>query len=179
VPAPQRRDNPDAHAEAEPAHNRASKRVDDWRRKAVRRIGGVHPGPVHGTGIVDGNVDGGGIRRHDDDRSLRRGHGLLGGRDERPRRLGSLAQTLHRVHDAGLVGEKRITDGLCPVEGGLHHAQDVGKRDERLDARIPRLQVEGSRQSEAGQGCVRGILKPARRVDDLERVGRRHQDLPE
>ena len=51
------------------------------------------------------------------------------------------------------------------------------KRDERLHARVPGLRRGSAHRFFAGQAGMRS--RPARRLDDLQRIGRRHEDLRE
>ena len=63
------------------------------------------------------------------------------------------------------------------VERSVHHPQDPRKRRQRLDAGIPRLCLERGGKLVSLQVPMSGILQPAIRFDDLERIGRGHQDL--
>ena len=165
----------DACAPYEAAQQRATQ------GPAGRRIGGIGPGAVSSIGVVARDVDDlrAGLRdgidgltrlrlgRH---RVLRASAGL-----QRARRGGLGAQTLDRGRDILLLAEQRIAQLLRPVETIVHLLQDGRKRDQRLDADVPRLVGNGLHRRVARQ---RGIgLLPARGLDDFQRIGRGHQHL--
>src|SRR5579862_503070 len=151
------------------------------------------PGTVHHGGVVRRHVNHLRVRRLVlDDGGLRRCS--LGCRCIRRRRrcrfdgdrllLGALeiaclfrheAQALDRVHHVILLGQEGIAELLGPVELVVHHGEHRRKRGQRLYTWIPALLLEGILQGLVLEGGV--LLLPARRFDDFERIGGRHQDL--
>ena len=105
------------------------------------------------------------LRRH---RLLRRGL-------ERTRGLRLRPQSLDRGRDVGLLGDHRVADLLGPFELAVHHRQDLREGDQRRDAGVPALVLDGSQRGIAREIGI--VLGPARRLDDFQRIGRRHQDL--
>ena len=85
------------------------------------------------------------------------------------------AQPLDRRGHVGLLTDQRIAQLLGPVEMVVELFQNRREGDQGLDADIPGLVGNGSYGGialEVGVG-----LRPAGRLDDLERIARGHQDL--
>ena len=167
----------DAQAEHHAAHQR---RAVVGRRRVIRwRIGRIGPRAIGPGRIVVGHVDRLRIGRFDHDRAaaagrlrrhrlLRRALEVAGGR-------GLGAQALHGIGHVLLLRDHRVADLLGPVELVVHHLEDLRKRRQRLDADVPVLVLDrGHRRIalEIGIG-----LRPARRLDDFERIARGHQRL--
>ena len=91
-------------------------------------------------------------------------------------RLG--AQALHGVHHVLLLREERVAELLGPVELLVHHREHLRERDQRLDARVPGLAL-AARPRGPCPSAFGFAFEPARRFDDLERIGRGHQHLRE
>jgi len=66
-------------------------------------------------------------------------------------------------------------DVTPPIELRTHHIEHVRRRKERLDALIPRLLVYRGFELIGAEIFV--VAVPAFRVDDVERIGRGHQDF--
>ena len=153
-------------------------RVDDVvrRRPPVdRRVRRPPPRPVDDDRVVVRHVDDLGRGLADgDDLALARDAHLLA-RAEVAGRLGAPAQTLHRVHDVGLLREESLAQPLRPVELLVHHGEDLRERRQRLDAGVPVHALDRPYRVltlQAGVGA-----RPAGRLHHLQRVGGRHQDL--
>src|SRR6185436_14294922 len=74
-----------------------------------------------------------------------------------------------------LLRQERIAQLLRDVEFLVHRRQHLRKRGQRLHARIPFLLLQSVFERLLLQPRIR--LCPARGLDDLQRIGRRHQDL--
>ena len=88
---------------------------------------------------------------------------------------------LLKVLVAPLVSEKtariaeRIAEVLHPVEVLVHLLEHLGEAADRFHAGVPVRRLQGLLERGALQRCV--LLVPAGGLDDLERVGRRHEHL--
>ena len=142
-----------------------------------RRVIGIGPIAVDAPRIIVRNIDDVGPGRLDHDLLILGRDRLLRCRSERTGGLRTLAQALNGVHDIRLLREKGVAELLGPLQIAVHHAQELRKRNERFDARIPGLLLQRRRQYVALKRRVGGSLQPAVRLDNLERVGRGHQDL--
>ena len=178
--APERRPHRDPHTKRD---GRAGDHVAG-RVVVVGRVHGVGPDAVDHRGVVGGHVDHLGARGLDDDglRLAARGlvlhlDGLLVVALEVARRLGLLAQHLHGVHHVLLLGEERVAEIRRPGQLLVHHGEHLGKSRQGLHAGVPILLLHGVLEFVPLEPGV--VLDPARRLDDLDGVGRRHQDLGE
>ena len=178
VPAAEhRRAGGNAQAEHHAGHKRRAV-IGRW-RIIGRRIGRIGPRAVGPGRIVVRHVHDFRIGRLDDDRigtaaRLRR-HLLLRRRLQVARRLRLGTQPLDRRRDVLLLADHRVAQLLGPVELVAHHLQRLRKRGERLHADVPALVLHrrnGSIALEVGIG-----LRPARRLNDLQGIGRTHQHL--
>ena len=157
------------------------------RRIPVERfIGRIRPRAVDNAWVIDRHVvfigtcrlDDIGLRRCTAGRSCRPGGAcdlLLRCRLQVAGSVRTRAQPLHGVEYIVLLREERVAEVLCPVELVVHHRQRLWNRRERLDARIPLLLLH--RVLERLTGDLGVLARPARRLDHLQRIGRRHQDL--
>jgi hypothetical protein len=102
-------------------------------------------------------------------------HRLLRRALEVPLFLRARAQPLDRVQQLLLLPQERVAELLHPFELLVHQRQDLGKHDERLHAVVPRLFLELLVELIALEARI--VLDEPRRLDDLERVRRGHQDL--
>ena len=179
----------EAQAEAEAAAPAATAIVSTpavvGRRKVGRRIVGIGPRSIGPVRVVGRHVDGVRIGRLDHDRGRRAGrragarrllrHGLLRRGLEVAGGLRLGAQPLDGGGHIGLLGDHRVAHLLGPVELAVHHRQDLRKGHERRHADVPALVLD---RSEGGVALEAGIvLRPARRLDHLQRIARRHQGL--
>jgi len=98
---------------------------------------------------------------------------LIGVQVPRGVRLGP--KPLDRIHDVGLLREEGIPHTLRPVDPLTHHGEDVWKRHQRLDAKVPALPVEGIVERIRRQISI--CLDPPVRLYDFNRVGGRHENL--
>jgi hypothetical protein len=143
-------------------------------------VGGVRrppPWAIDDRRIVYRHVDNLGDGRFDDD-GLALGildDRLFVGGPQAALGLGLLSELLDRVHHPILLGQKGVSQLLRPLEPVIHHLQDRREVRERFHTRVPVLLFQGSRQLVAPQ--VRVCLYPAGRPNDLQGVGRSHQDL--
>ncbi len=133
------------------------------------------PGPVDHCRIVARDIDDLGVYRFDLDVIVGYDHSLLDGRPEVSGRFGPSAESLDRVHDGGLLGEKSLTEPLRPVGLLGQHGEHLRKRCERLNAEIPVHPVEFEVESLAPQPRVRP--QPMVGIHHLVRVGCRDKDL--
>ncbi len=175
--APQRRARGDAGAPEESVDERGVRHRPV--RRVVRRVRGPPPTSVHDRRLVGRHVDDLRIRRLDHDVGLRPfllhldllllvALQISGG-------LGLRAQVLHGVHHLRLLREERVAQLLRPGEVLVHPVQHLGEGGQRLDALVPRLVLQRILERRALQPGV--LLAPARGLDDLERIRRRHQHL--
>jgi hypothetical protein len=150
-------------------------------RRIVDRRVGVDRRAVDDYRVVGRNIDDLRVRRLDDDDRLLlddlRLDRLLLGRLERPGPLGLLAHPLDGIHDVGLLREERVAEFGGPLDVVPEALDDVGQRRHRLDARVPRLLRDLVSQRLVFQARV--LREPLLELDDLERIGGRHEDLPE
>ncbi|OIQ82789.1 hypothetical protein GALL_354280 [mine drainage metagenome] len=175
VPAPQRHDDADGEAEAD------ADAADDVARvgEIVGRVVGLRPGAIDGQRIVDRHIDDLRIRRFDARDGAVPGHLRLGRRGQRAGLARPVAQPLDRIHHLRLLRQEGVAQLLRPAQLAVHHLQDLREGQQRFDARVPVLRLQGGGQLIATKAGVAGNLQPARGLDDFERVGRRHQDLAE
>ena len=160
----------------------------DARRRARARV--TRPGrPVHGPvgrpppvaiddeRIIVGDVDH--LRAcgpHVDDRSFLHHADLLAAAQV-ARSLRAAAQLLHGIHHGRLLREEGVAQGFGPVELFVHALQDLREGHQRLHARVPVLvlrRAHGVVALQAGVGA-----RPACRLDHLDRINGRHEDLRE
>ena len=73
--------------------------------------------------------------------------------------------------------EESVAELLRPVELVAHRLKDIGKLDQRLNARVPILGLKGLYERIAFEFGVRRLLSPARSLDHIERVGRSHEHV--
>ena len=88
-----------------------------------------------------------------------------------------MAQRLDPRHDLALLRRKGDAERLRPLDMVGHHLDELREGDERLDARIPWQRLKRGDQRVALQRRVALVLEPSRGIDNLLRVGRRHQHL--
>src|SRR5271165_3314728 len=88
-----------------------------------------------------------------------------------------VAQELDLRHDIALLMGKGDAQRICPIEIFVEHRDDGGERGDRLDARVPIHRLQGGDERVALERGVARIIEPARRLDDLQRKGRRHENL--
>src|SRR5271166_6698213 len=88
-----------------------------------------------------------------------------------------VAQELDLRHDIALLMGKGDTQRICPIEIFVEHRDDGGERRDRLDARVPIDRLQGGNERVALERGVARIIEPARRLDDLQRKGRSHENL--
>ncbi len=153
-----------------------------------RRVVGIRPRAVDDARIVDRHEVL--IRIGRRDRVRGRGRAAAGGHVGRPvgprdrllrrrlqvaGRIRPRAQPLYRVEHVALLREEGVAEILRPLELVVHHRQRLRNRRQRLDARIPTLLLHGVLERLAGDLWI--FLGPARGLDHLERIGRRHQHL--
>ena len=175
-PPPERHAHDDADAEGEEAAHDPSRRV-----VVVRRIGRIGPRAVDDQRIIGRHVDHAGLGRLDaDDRCLPGRRGLQGDDllrrgGERALGLGPRAETLDRLHQLLALPQGRVAQLLGPRKLLVHHAEDLGERDEGLHAVVPVLGGQRLVQGLAGEAGIG--LDESRGHDHLERIGGRHQHL--
>ena len=133
------------------------------------------PPPVDDGRVVDRDVDDLGVRRLDHDDLRLDQHLLAVIRAQVARLVGTAPELLDRVHDPVLLREHRITQPLGPLEALAHHLQDLREGSQGLHAGVPGLVLQGTPQGPTGEAGVR--FDPAGRLDDLQGIGRGHQDL--
>ncbi len=103
------------------------------------------------------------------------GHRLLLARFQVTGRVSTRAQPLHGIEHVLLLGKEGIAQITRPIEFVIHHLERLRNRRQGLDARIPRLllhRVIERLTVDCGIG-----LRPARSLDNLQRISRSHQDL--
>src|SRR5271166_3776266 len=88
-----------------------------------------------------------------------------------------VAQELDLRHDIALLMGKGDPQRICPIEILVEHRDDRGERGDRLDARVPIHWLQGGDERVTLERRVAGIIEPARRLDDLQRKGRSHENL--
>ena len=93
----------------------------------------------------------------------------LGGR-LRPKRL-------CRRHHVRLLREERVAELLRPVELLAHHREHLRERRQRFHGRIPGFLLQRILERLVLEAGV--DLDPALGLDDLQRIGGRHQNLYE
>ena len=168
------------HADAEQQALQQGRAVAVARRRRIvgRRIGAVRPLAIDRTRI-DRDIDDFRIGRRDHDGAV--GAGALA-RDGLFLAAGEVAgigrpgaQALDRIGHVLLLGDHGVAHLLHPVEMVAHLHQHLGKGGQRLHAHVPALVLHGGDRRIALERRIG--LRPARRIDDLERVARRHQRL--
>ena len=177
APAPQRLDDCKPHTEPYTERQRETDAVIVW-RNIEWRVVRIRPRAVDGR-AVDRRIDELRIGRFNNNALAFGRYLLLGVGPQRPGSRGLVAKALDRIHDVSLLCHHRVAQLLRPVERSVHHSQDPGKRRQRLDAWIPRLCLGRGGKLVSLQVGISGILEPTIRLDDLERIGRGHQDLCE
>ena len=80
-------------------------------------------------------------------------------------------------HDIALLMGKGDAQRICPIEILVEHHDDGGERGDRLDARVPIHRLQSGDERIALERGVARIIEPARRLDDLQREGRGHENL--
>ena len=186
--SPDRRTHEDAGGERECTAGDIPGRVP-----VVGRVVGVRPSAVHRSGIIAWNVILIGVRRLDRIYGGRSGlygmrgrwslrcrtrrcrHLLLRRRLELTIGVSTCSKLLHGIEHLTLLRQEGVAELLSPFELVAHHLQRLRQRSQRLHARIPGLLLHRALERLAGH--VRIDLRPARRRDDLERIGRGHEDL--
>ena len=167
-----------AGAEGKPGRDQAGADVAGS-RPVVRRIGRIGPSAVDHGGIVVRHVDGVGGGRLDHDHLLATllldRDRLLLGRRQLVVGLRLRAQPLDRVHDVRLLRQHRVAELLRPIELRAHHREHVRRRRPA----ISRSRPTSACRPRLSASPLRFLfcLGPAVRLHDLERIGRRHQDL--
>ena len=175
APAPQRLNGRKPHTEPYTERRRETEAVVGW-RKIEWRVVRIRPRAVDGR-AVDRRVDELRVGRFNNNALAFGRYLLLSVGPQRPRCRGLVAKTLDRIHDVSLLCHDGVAQLLRPVERSVHHPQDPRKRHQRLDAGIPRLCLGRGGKLVSLKVRMSGILEPTIRFDDLERVGRGHQDL--
>jgi hypothetical protein len=102
---------------------------------------------------------------------------LLFGRLQVAGRLRLRAQALHRIHHCRLLIRKRVTKLLCPVEVAVQQRQNRREWNQRFDARVPGLRLQGFDKLVAGQRLMGRFFDPTPCTDNLQRERRGHKDL--
>jgi hypothetical protein len=102
-----------------------------------------------------------------------RGYYLLRGGGEPAIRPCPRTHPLHGAHHIGLLGEKGVTKVGSPPDIVAKKPERIGKRDQRLDARVPILLLGRVQQWRATKITV--LLKPLLRFDDLQWIRARGQ----
>ncbi len=173
--APDRRTDDHAGCKGEAGRIDVGRRVHRIRRRRIP------PTAVHHRRVVRRHIHHVRLGRfHHIDRlaALRLGlHHLLRGRLQVPGRIGLGTQTLHRIHHVLLLRQESVAKLLRPVEILVHLLQHLRHGGERFDCRIPGLLRHGILERLAADLGIG--LDPARRLNDLQRIGRCHQDLGE
>ena len=194
-PAPQGIAHTNADTPCDAGGNRARPPVTRGRRVVIRRIGRIHPRPIHHRRIVGRHINHRGLRRLDHDhlrrrrgrcnhhagRCLRRGrcrlhrHFHLFVRLQVAGLLRAQSQALHRVHHVLRLREEGVAKAANIVGPVTQRNQGIGKGHQRRDRRIPGLVLD---HLDGGVALgVRMSLGPGHRLRKLVGIGRRHQDL--
>ena len=177
APAPQRLDDRKPHTEPYAERQRETDAVIG-RSNLEWRVLGIRPRAIDSRG-VDRRIDEFRIGWLDNNALAFGRYPLLRIGPERPRRRSLVAKTLDRIHDVSLLHYDRVAQLLRPVQLFVHHPQDPRKRHQRLDAGIPRLCFDRGGKLVSLEVRMSGILQPTIGFDDVERIGRGHQDLCE
>lgn len=148
------------------------------RRDHYRRVipGRIRPcRPIEDHRVVCGHIDDFRIGRDNFDDVILDDHLLLRAGLKVSGLHGFVAETLDGGHDIGFLREERIAEILGPVKILVHSVENVRKEDEGLDTGVPGLPVEGRLKLFSLEPAV--ALGPPGRLDHLEGIGGRHQDL--
>ncbi len=148
-------------------------------RRIVNRRIRIGRRAVNDCGIVAGHIDDLWIRLLDDDHllvlhRLRLDLELLA-RLQCARALCLLAHALYRVHDVSLLRQECIAEVGSPLNvicKSLHH---VGYRRHGLNARVPRLFLDGINERLIFEALV--LREPLLKLNQLQRIGRGNQYL--
>src|SRR5450759_1723360 len=173
IPRPVKEIDTDADTDA-PRESAIPVIAHPW-RPVHRRIIRPPPGSVDHRWVVVRHIYDIGIRRRDIDAAVRLVYLDLRVGIQIAGLLRFLAQLLNRLHHLRLLREERITQAFGPLDFLVQRLQYLRKGDQRFDARIPILAIDSLNRRitrEIGIGT-----RPARRLDDLQRIGRRYQNL--
>ncbi len=88
-----------------------------------------------------------------------------------------MAQRLHALHHIGLLISEGGAERLRPVELVVHLLDDLREGHQRFDAGIPGHWLQRGDQRIAVDRRVMRVRQPALRLDQLDRIGRGHQDV--
>lgn len=91
--------------------------------------------------------------------------------------IGFRAQVLDRGDHVLLLHQEGVAETLRPLQISVHALEQFRKGHQRLHAGIPALVFHGGHGVFAAQ--PRMLARPARRLDDFQRVGRRDQHVRE
>ncbi|SAL87932.1 hypothetical protein AWB68_08595 [Caballeronia choica] len=156
--------------------------VSGIRRPIGWRIGRIAPSAIDDRRVVGWHIDHFRVRRLDaHNRGLagrRRGLDydlLLLVRFQVARVLRACPQPLHSSEDLFLLRKKSVSEPLRPVELVTHRLEYLRECHQRFHAGVPRLILYRLHGGIALHAGIR--FYPARRVHDLQRIGRRHQHL--
>ena len=178
---------PVGRAEEKPARNRNGRAprvtarvsrpriVAGPRRPVHRLIRRPPPRAVDDRRVVVRQVDGFRIRKADDETRVLEIDPVLIGRRQTARGIRFASQVLHRIHDLRFLVEESIAEVFGPIEFLVHHVEDLRKRDQRFDARVPFGLLCRAHCAVAVQPRI--APRPTRRLDDFSRISRGHQDL--
>ena len=89
----------------------------------------------------------------------------------------AIAQKLDPGHRLDFLAGEGGAERLGPVEVIGHHRDDLREDDQRLDARVPRQELQRVRQIVALQARIAAVLQPFPGVEQLVGKGRCHQHL--
>jgi hypothetical protein len=136
-------DRSHGYSSKEPEHSDSN--GHPWENGVISegRIRRIPPGSVDNYRVVIGNIDNFRIYRRNLDTLTLDNHLLLRGSLEIAGGISFLPQSLNGVHDIVLLGQESFTQPLCPGRLLSHHAEDLRKRRERLDAQVPVHPVQG------------------------------------
>ena len=166
APPPQRTDNAKPDAKADAGANCVGSEIRR-RRDIHRRIILIGPIAVSLRGVVDRQIDHRRVDRLDDDVRSAAGDGNLRRRFEAPGGDGAVTQELDARHHLDLLVGESGAESLGPIEVIVHHHDDLWKRNQRFDARVPRQGLQRGGESVALERGVGRILQPFAGVDDL------------
>jgi hypothetical protein len=150
-------------------------------RIVQRRIRTPHRSAPDVSRVIGWHIDYIGIGRLNHDGRVDplgfRGHRLLRCRRQVPIGLRGRAELLDRCHDVGLLSQKRIAQVRCPAYVLVQALQHIGKRDQCLDAGVPRLLFRCLHQLGSMQSTV--PLQPLLRFHNLKGISGSDQHLRE